>query len=204
MMNVLLADSSLVEWANTLVAAAGLLIAIIALLQTRRSNAAAKEANDISRGANDMAKDANRLAARAVEMQEDEGRLRLVIKPRMLCLVGDGEDPRPRPTVEVINLSAFPVTITKICWKAGEKSWFYWKNPTITSPFNDLPARLPPREALNAIGIPTSFKSLEDLQAITAAVVFTACGEEIEGMTPEWKTDVARIVEEARSAKKSA
>ncbi|MCC7293580.1 MAG: hypothetical protein IT449_16105 [Phycisphaerales bacterium] len=191
---------------NTVIAVAGLLIAIVALLQTRRSNAAATEANEISRGANAAANDANRLAHRALEMQEDEGRVRLIVKPRMLCVIGHGEDPRPRPVVEVINLSAFPVTIRNIHWKTdrAEGAWFYWKNPTITNPFDGLPARLPPHESLTALGTPTSFQSLDDLQAITAAVVFTACGEQIEGMTPEWKAEVARLVAEVRAATSAA
>lgn len=202
----MVAEFVLTDWVNTVIALAGLFLAIIALVQTRRSNDAAKEANDISHSANDMAKEANSLAARALEMQENEGRVRLVVKPRMLCAIGDGEDSRPRPAVEVINLSAFPVTVTKICWKTNrkEEAWFYWKNPTITTPFNELPARLPPREALTALGIPTRFASIDDLQAITAAVVFTACGEQIEGMSEEWHGDVARIVEEARAANNTA
>lgn len=202
----ILADSGPIDWVNMVIAAAGSLIAIIALLQTRKSNAAAQEANEISRGANDFAHDANRLATRALEMQEDEGRVRLIVKPRMMCFMGEGEDPRARPVVEVINLSAFPVTIRNIHWKTdrAEGAWFYWKNPSITSPFDGLPARLPPRESLTALGTPTSFKSVEDLQAITAAVVFTSCGEQVEGMTPEWKTEVARLVAEARAATNAA
>lgn len=204
-MNIL-ADSGAIDWANTSIAVAGLLIAVIALLQTRRSNAVAREANAISHGANAAATDANHLAARALEMQEDEGRVRLVVKPYMMCLLGDGEDPRPRPIVEVINLSAFPVTIGKIMWRTDrtEKAWLYWKNPTITNPFGQLPARLPSRETLTALGSPTSFQSLDDLQAIKAAVVFTACGEQAEGMTHEWQVEVARLVGEARAATDAA
>lgn len=192
-MSLVLADGgSLVDWANTALAVLGLGAAIIALIQSRRSNDAAKEANSISR-------EANQLAKNAMRMQEDEGRVRLVVKPRMMCLIGDGEDSRPRPVVEVINLSAFPVTIQNIHWKTDrdQKAWFYWKNPTVAAPFGQLPARLPPREALTAIGTPTSFQSIEDLKAITAAVVFTACGEQIEGMTQEWKTEVERMTKES-------
>jgi len=200
-MTIILASSTgQFDWVTTPLAVGGLFIAIIALLQTRRANESANEANSISRNANDLATEANRSASRALEMQEDEGRVRLIVKPRMLCLIGDGEDPRPRPAVEVINLSAFPVTIKNVHWKTNrtEKAWFYWKNPTIASPFGELPARLPPHESLTALGTPTSFESLDDLQAVTAAVAFTTCGEQIEGMTQEWQDEIARMVKEAR------
>lgn len=195
----------MVDWANTVIALVGVFLAIIALLQTRRSNRTADEANTISRGANELSGNANRVAERALQLQEEEGKVRLVVKPRMMILVGDDEDDdrRPRPVVEVVNLSAFPVTVTGIHWKAesakdGRHS-FYWKNPTVANPFGQLPARLPPREALTAVGVPASFKSLDDLASITAAVVYTACGEEIEGMTDQWKTTVAKMVAEGKS-----
>lgn len=196
----------MVDWANTVIALVGVFLAIIALLQTRRSNRTADEANTISRGANELSGNANRVAERALQLQEEEGKVRLVVKPRMMILVGDDEDDdrRPRPVVEVVNLSAFPVTVTGIHWKAenakdGRHS-FYWKNPTVANPFGQLPARLPPREALTAVGVPTSFKSLDDLASITAAVAYTACGEEFEGMTDQWKTTVAKMVAEGKSA----
>jgi hypothetical protein len=188
-MYILADGGSLVPWANTVIAVLGLSAAAIALIHSRASNRTAREANDISRAA-------NALAEEALDMQENEGRVRLVVKPRMACIVEDGEDPRPRPMVDIINLSAFPVTIRNIHWKTNraEKAWLYWKNPTITSPFGELPARLPPHEALTALGTPTSFKSLDDVQAITAAVAFTACGEQIEGMTKEWQEDIASML----------
>ena len=186
----LLLNSS--EWTNPemLVAISGVIISIYALCQARRSNTTAREANMISR-------DANRVAERALELQEDEGRVRLVVKPRMLCMQSEDEDNRPRPFIEVINLSTFPVTVQQIRWKSNdpEKPWYYWKNPLISSPFGQLPARIPPREALTAMGGPDSIKSLDDLKAITAAVVVTACGERVEGMTSDWREDIQAIIE---------
>ena len=181
--------TSLVEWVNTVVAAAGLVVAAFAFLANRLSARAADRANDISRDANELAKQANQAAQRAVELQLDESTLRLVVKPRMMNAVGAGEDPAPRPVVEVINLSAFPVTVQQIGWKTGRKesAWLFWKNPTITAPFGNLPARLPPREALTAVGTPRSFETLDDLLAVRAAVAVTACGESVEGMTEQWR-----------------
>lgn len=193
----------MVDWANTVIALAGVFLAIIALLQTRRSNHTADEANTISRGANELSGQANRYAERALQLQEEEGKVRLLVEPRMMCVIGDGEDERPRPVVKVVNLSAFPVTIDAIHWKNNRetKGHFHWKNPTIANPFGKLPARLPPRESLIALGNPTSFSSLDDLASVAAAVAYTACGEKVEGMTEEWKTEVARMVAKGQAAK---
>tara|TARA_R110002096_G_scaffold344921_7_gene538209 strand:+ start:174874 stop:175434 length:561 start_codon:yes stop_codon:yes gene_type:complete len=186
----------MVDWANTLIAVAGFILAIIALTQTSRSNREAREANNISREANEH-------AGRALQLQEDESNIRLLIEPRMMCVIGDGEDERPRPVVKVVNLSAFPVTIDAIHWKNNRETngHFYWKNPTIANPFGKLPVRLPPRESLTALGSPTSFQNLDDLASVTAAVAYTACGEDIEGMTDQWKETVARMVAENEAEK---
>lgn len=191
-----LADSiTIIDGANMIVAVIGLIAAGVALIQSRSSNRIAKESNEISRSANE-------LSAKTLQMQEDESRVRLVVRPKIVSLIGDDEDSRPRPLVEVINLSSFPVTITKICWKSNltDSPWFYWKNPTLASPFDSLPARLPPREVLVAVGSPTGC-TLGDLKATTAAVAFTACGEQIEGMTPDWQREVARLLADAEAAK---
>lgn len=204
-MSITLADISIVDWVNTVIGIVGLVAAGFALLQTRRSNKAAAEANSISRGANELAGQANRYAERALQLQEEEGLVRLVVKPSMLFVAGDddNEDLRRRPIVEVVNLSAFPVTVTSIRWKAAGaaegKQWYIWKNPTVANPFGKLPARLPPREALIAIGIPTTFGSLDDLASITAAVAYTACGEKFEGMTDQWREAVAEMLTEGKS-----
>lgn len=195
-MSYLLADvPSMFDMTNTVLALLGVAAAVMALIQSSRSNASAKESNEISRAANELAK-------KALEMQEDESRVRLVVKPSMICLISDdeeGENQCPRPMVEIINLSAFPVTITKICWKTNEaKKWFYWKNPTLAIPFAQLPARIPPREALTAVGTPGNL-SIENLRTVTAAVAFTACGEKIEGMTREWGEEVTRMAKQANT-----
>ena|ERR1019366_8076864 len=171
----------MIQWLNGTVAVAGLLVALFALLQAWRSRRAADEANNISREANTIAK-------HAMQLQEDQSRVRLAVKPQMLHMYGDGEDQRARPVVTVINLSAFPVTIEKIWWKTADPSGsgFYWKNPFIASPFDSLPARLPSRGALTAFGKPESF-NVDDFLSITAAVASSECGESVEGMTPQWE-----------------
>ncbi|MGB2988039.1 MAG: hypothetical protein WBE26_19395 [Phycisphaerae bacterium] len=190
-MACILADATgLVDWANTVVAVLALAAAFVALVQSHRSR-------QIASGANDISRDANRLAKQSVELQEQQGQLRLIVKPRIVCLYGGSEDRRPRPAVEVINLSVFPVTITGINWKATGKD-LYWDNPPINHPFGPLPARLPPREALTALGTPTTFESLTDAGSIRAAVAITACGEQVEGMTQQWQEEIARMSKETR------
>jgi hypothetical protein len=200
---ILAADSGLVEWANTVIAIVGIVLAIVAIVQTRRSNASARQANDISRGANDLAGQANRYAEKAVQMQEDEGKVRLVVKPRIMRAIGAGTDTRPRPMVEVVNLSAFPVTITQLWWKTdkADGTGLIWINPTVTSPHGAIPARLASRDAFTAIGIPDFFDDLATLQSVTACVAVTACGESIEGMTESWKENLAKMTAEARLKK---
>jgi hypothetical protein len=183
-------ESALITWFNAVVAVAGLLLACFALWQTRRSNHTSDQANHISR-------EANTIARQALRMQEAEGNLRLVVKPQMLHVMGDGYDSRARPVVTVINLSAFQVTIERIWWKLSnpEGASLYWKNPKVSDPFDSLPARLAPRQALTAVGIPDTFMELDHLLSITAAVASTECGESVEGMTPEWREycDQARV-----------
>lgn len=106
------------------------------------------------------------------------------------------DDPRPRPIVEVINLSAFPVTITAINFETDDDNHYFWKNPDITAPYGKLPARLPPREALTAVGIPVSRDKVREVASFARAVAHTACGERIEGMTDAWRKTAAELVAE--------
>lgn len=150
-----------------LVGVVGLVVAVIAIVQTRHANA---------------------VAARAIKMQEDESLVRLVVEPRMLIVVADGKDRRPRPVVRVINFSAFPITVEQIWWKtnAADGKGFFWKNPPLSAPFNHSPARLEPRQAFTAIRNP-GMKD-EDVLSVTAAVAVTECGERPEGMTEQRKS----------------
>jgi hypothetical protein len=175
---------TLIEWLNSIFTTSGVIVSVLALIMNRRSVVAAERANSISREATELAKEANRVAERTMQLQADETKVRLVVKPRMLCVLGDGEDTRPRPVVEVINLSSFSVTVQSIHWRTTrtEKKWLFWKNPTISSPYDSLPARLPPRESLTAIGTATTFAAHGELRLISAAVAITACGEKVEGL----------------------
>lgn len=177
-----LQETGMTELLNIVIAVGSLMAALFALWQTRRSNRSADEAN--------------RIAKQAMQMQEDESRIRLVVQPQMLLVIGDGEDSRARPVVRVINLSAFPVTIEKIWWRtAHPTNGFIWKNPTVNEPFGSLPARLGSRQALTAIGTPDSFKTVEDFLSITAAVAYTECGESVEGSTPQWNEYREKVCE---------
>ena len=170
-------DAELVDWITAVVAFGGLLLAIVALRQTSYANATAKAANELSK--------------RALQLQEDESKVRLVVKPKMMTFLE--EDGRARAVVDVINLSSFPVTIEKICWKTdGPKAYVWLRNLSIANPFNSLPARLPPHECLVAIDMKESLTD-DILLTVTAAVACTACGEVIEGMTDEFREYVAKI-----------
>lgn len=191
----------MIELASNFIAAAGVILAIVALVHSRRANREAREANNISLAANSLAEQANEHAARAVELQEDQGVLRLRVEPRIMRLLEDGEGEYPRPVVKVVNLSAFPVTISGIHWENNLKpnGQFWWKELTVAMPFEHLPARLPPRESLTAFGVPTTYGALDDLAAISAAVVSTACGQTVVGMTEDWKESLRYMIAERES-----
>jgi len=172
----LVINADLVDWIVAVLALGALLVSLVALWQTSRSNA-------IARDANELARHANTLAERTTKVQEDEAKVKLVVKPRMMVAAGEGGN--ARPFVEIINLSSFPVTISAIWWRMIDDKWGFWKNPDISSPYGSLPARLPSHESLTAMGSP-DFPTREQLLATTAAVAFTACGEKIVGMTDEW------------------
>jgi hypothetical protein len=178
--------SSTFDWVNAVVAVCGVLLAVIALLQTKKANA-------ISAAANKLSEEANRFAATALEMQEDEGKLRLVVKPRMMQSHGVTNPRKASPMVEVINLSAFPVTITAIWWKTDGSpgSFLLSKSLSVLSPHSGFPVRLQPRDQLTALGPSNTFDD-EDLAKITAAIARTACDEQVEGMTEQWRESVAR------------
>jgi hypothetical protein len=176
------------EWLNTMLAVVGPALALFALWQTKHANRQSNEANQISR-------EANIIARQAIKMQDDESKVRLIVKPQMMHLVGDGLDISPRPIVTVINLSAFPVTVERIWWKTTHPSHggFFWKNPKLSAPFRSFPARLASRQAVTAVGSSSTFANLDDLRSITAAVACTECGEQVEGMTPQWQEYVANL-----------
>jgi hypothetical protein len=161
------------DWINMTVGGLGLIIAVVAIFQTRHGNRIAKEANSV--------------AERALKMQEDQSAVRLVVSPKMLSVVGDAKGEDPRPVVTVINLSAFPVTVEKLWWKtaSADGKGFYWKQPPLSAPFGNLPARLESRQSFTAMGLPPTNEV--DLLSVTAAVAITECGESVEGMTDQWR-----------------
>jgi hypothetical protein len=163
----------MMDWINMIVGGLGLIIAVVAIFQTRHGNR--------------IAKDANSVAERALKMQEDQSVVRLVVAPKMLIVLGDEKGEGPRPVVTVINLSAFPVTVAQLWWKtdSADGRAFYWKQPPLSAPFGNLPARLESRQSFTAVGLPGMKE--DDLLSVTAAVAITECGERVEGMTDQWR-----------------
>ncbi|MDO8632913.1 MAG: hypothetical protein Q7R41_20720 [Phycisphaerales bacterium] len=177
------------NWANIATVLCGF-AALVAIVVALRSNK--------------IAKNSNAIAAKALQLQEDGGKVKLIVKPHMYFTMSGADNQTDRNAlagVEVINLSAFPVTVTKILWKTTRtgEPWMYWKYPKFFSPFRDLPIRLPPREAFVAYVESNSLRP-EELASITGAGVGTACGEIIEGTTDDWKQAVAKIVSESNAA----
>lgn len=190
--------SGLIDTINTIIATCGFAAALYAIVQTKHSERIAKEANTLSLQSNDIARHANELSAAAVRLQEAEGQVRLVVKPRMLYLAIEGEhgDLRARPMVTVVNLSTFAVTVNSIFWSTNQPSGagFFWKTPSVGGSSRSLPMKIEPRHSFTAIGEPDMF-NLEQLLSITAAVAQTACGESVEGMTPQWTEYCAKAKE---------
>lgn len=105
----------------------------------------------------------------------DRQRVKLVVRPALSFLVPSAE---PILTVEVLNLSVFPITVSEIGFrlKNGQKG---------IAPGNmlngrPLPQRLEPRESV------TAFFSLKefDPRQIRIAFASTTCGESAEGTSP--------------------
>lgn len=141
-----------------------------------------------------QSKRANEIACLALDHEKLRSKVLLHVEPRMVVTIGDDVDERPRPIVNVINLSQFPVTVSQIHWKiyGGEDAgWFFWKNPDVSAPYSKLPARLDPRTAVTAIGVPTTFKGKNQLLAVEFAVAITECGEQFMGMSDQWREFVA-------------
>lgn len=174
-------EADTIDYIVAVFAFCSLLVSLFALLQTDQSNKTAKEANQ-------LATEANVLSERTMRLQEDQEKVRLAVKPKFMFIYEEQEPHIPRVFIEIVNLSAFPVTVTKIGFKSKDGTQFLIKNPTIGAPFNSLPARIPSREALLAMG--------EDLDATktmyldtAVALVVTACGEVIEGSMEQFRKD---------------
>lgn len=169
------------------------------------ANAIAREAKTIADSANDFAREANEIAKQALAVQEEQGKLRLKVTPQMRCVYSDApEDIQngkiPRPVVEVTNLSAFPVTITRICFPTDNPpNSIIWLRPQLNAPYHSLPARLPPRSTLIALGKAGMLKA-SDLAKVVGCEAYTECGEIVRGITEEFQNAIDEAKKSAGSS----
>lgn len=133
--------------------------------------------------------------------QVNQTKVRIRVRFRMWLFVSDeGVDKVPRPTVEVTNLSAFPVWINTVGLQMRRpKEWRLLKNPLVNSPTRSLPHKLEPRQSLSAFGNPGAL-TLDELRRIRKAWARTDCGLTIKGSARAAREHVKREDAEAPSA----
>jgi len=179
----------------------GLLVSIASIVVAMRANKEARTANRISAMSNQIAEESNKISAESNEvahrverLQVDEAAVRLVVKPRMRIVVGLDRDHRPRPVVQVINLSSFPVTLGAIGWRSSTPAYPHvlWVRPVDSVSGRGLPLRMESRSAALFVGTPDWLKPDLPLESITACVAYTDCDKEFDGMTEDWKDFVKR------------
>lgn len=121
-------------------------------------------------------------------VQLNTHRLRLRITP-MSAQRGDGgmlthRDkllPSPTMAIEVVNLSAFPVTISSVGLKLRDGRRLAWLDPIVVDG-KPWPRRLDARESV------TVCQPIQKLPSnVTKAYATTACGEERFGTSPAFK-----------------
>jgi hypothetical protein len=100
--------------------------------------------------------------------------------------------------IDVLNLSAFPVTITNVGYLVrGRKGFLTWK-PAILDPAFGLPLRLEPHDS-HAFRFPNQFLEEFDFSQVTKAIVYTSSGEYRCGTNHCLK----EVIANARSKKRS-
>jgi hypothetical protein len=85
-------------------------------------------------------------------------------------------------SIEVINLSAFPVTVAEVGFTVGGNRRVPVQSPRFLNG-ETFPCRLQPREAVSAMFGPTNFPIMRGL-TISDAYARTACGRTIYGNSP--------------------
>ena len=185
------------DW-ETIIAAVGSGLAVVALVHTSRANKEAREANRHSRKANTLDGQANEHAARAIKIQEEQSRLRLRVEPSVRMVGVEGLYYWPKLEVRIVNLSAFPVTIDDIRWEADSKpdGELRWRFLSESDPSRGVPAQIAPRESQTFHSTEPGFAALSDLEFVTAAVVYTTCGARVTGTTDEWAAQASNVVAE--------
>lgn len=189
------------DWLSALFALGALITAVIALVQTRRAARTAGHANELSADANRLAAKANQQSSEALRLQCEEQEVRILVRPRIVREVSRNTPDSVRVAVEIVNLSAFPVTIKAIWWSETDKTATVGDavfRPMLTDPYTTLPARLPSRDAVVALLREISREDIETMRRWKTCVVNTACGLAFEGGGPEWTAAVQLLVDDPR------
>lgn len=111
--------------------------------------------------------------------------VRLKILPAHALPVGHGGAGEWTVSIEVINLSAFPVTVAEVGLELVTKEHLI-NTPTTTTNHGALPVRLEPREALTVLCYP-DLKANPRLAEVHAAYARCQCGTVRYGNSPALK-----------------
>lgn len=114
-------------------------------------------------------------------------KVKLKVIPKSVISMGGHFDRNVNISVDVVNLSSFPLTITEIGFSIkGRKTRGVLIRP-MTSDGRSLPIRLDSRESLTAFGV------LEGRVNYKNSFALTACGYKEYGTSPAFKDLVKRL-----------
>jgi hypothetical protein len=117
--------------------------------------------------------------------QMSKDRVRLKVTPAHALPVGRGRSGDWTLSIDVVNLSAFPVTVDEVGLELVTKQHLV-NTPTTTANGGALPVRLEPREALTVLCYP-ELKLHPRLREVRAAYVRCQCGTVRYGTSPALK-----------------
>lgn len=130
----------------------------------------------------------------------DRDRVKLRVSPKWAEVHAPGEDPTPRLCIEVLNLSAFPVTVCEVgLTMRGLEGRLVFITPILYDR-KPWPRRLEPREAVSVYCSPQVAQQKEMLLA-RKAYAKTECGFVRTGSSPalaNYLAEIAKLHAEAR------
>ncbi len=130
----------------------------------------------------------------AMYRELDRDRVKLKVIPNIAIPVGDGYFPHTM-TIEVTNLSAFPVSIAQVgvLFRDSEETGFCLETRTVDG--GPVHRRMDPRTSMSVM-FPAEFIRDRKFGRVRCALVTTACGERVEGTSGA----LEQMVREARQA----
>lgn len=126
------------------------------------------------------------LGVRSAVREHVRDRVRLVVTPKVAYPVGAQDDPRPRFAFEVVNRSAFPVTVDEVGFLLrGTKHRAGIAMPNIEDG-GAWPRRLEPYDGVTVYSTPGDLATI-GLARIRCAYASTVSGERFTGNSPALK-----------------